>query len=462
MIRKYQALLNAVNRIVDVGLIVASYYLALYIWLDVIRNMSNNVALLLGRSVWVSIAYALLVTFVYRVMGLYDSLRARSVPHEITRVLEGNAIAILGAAALLYLLRLQEFSRGVLLLFYLLSCALILAKRLLTRFILNHYRAIGYNQKHLLLIGSGPHAGQFIRSVKAHPSLGYAIDGYFGEKDAFPALRCLGEIDDLEQKLNSLFADKLVAALESGEERHMQSVIFASEKSGVKLSIIPYYNDYIPACSTLNVIGESKLINVRQIPLDRFGASLIKRTMDVLCALVLIMLTSPIMLVAAIGVKLSSPGPVLFRQQRVGKNRKLFTMYKFRSMRVNAVQDSAWTKNDDPRKTKFGSFIRKTSIDELPQFFNVLKGDMSLVGPRPEIPKYVNEFRKTVPLYMVKHRVRPGITGWAQVNGYRGDTSIEERVRCDIWYIENWSIFLDIRICFMTAFGGMFNKEKLK
>ena len=167
------------------------------------------------------------------------------------------------------------------------------------------------------------------------------------------------------------------------------------------------------------------------------------------------------MLIAAIGVRLSSPGPILFRQERVGLNKQTFTMYKFRSMRVNASQDTGWTQDADPRKTWFGSLIRKCSIDELPQFFNVLKGDMSLIGPRPEIPHFVEQFKETVPLYMVKHQVRPGITGWAQVNGFRGDTSIEGRIQCDIWYIENWSIFLDIKILFMTVFGGLFNKEQL-
>jgi len=169
-----------------------------------------------------------------------------------------------------------------------------------------------------------------------------------------------------------------------------------------------------------------------------------------------------VLLFVALGVKLSSPGPVLFKQQRVGKEKKLFTMYKFRSMKVNVDSDTAWSKDKDPRRTRFGSFIRKTSLDELPQFFNVLKGDMSVIGPRPEIPHYVEQFRETIPKYMLKHLVRPGITGWAQINGYRGDTSIEERIKCDIWYIENWTAGLDIKILFRTVFGGMVNNEKTK
>ena len=186
-----------------------------------------------------------------------------------------------------------------------------------------------------------------------------------------------------------------------------------------------------------------------------------KRLLDVAGSLVLIVCTSPIMLAAAIGVRLSSPGPVIFKQERVGRNKKLFKMYKFRSMRVNADQDTGWSRDVDDRKTRFGSILRKLSIDELPQLFNVLKGDMSLVGPRPEVPHYVRQFKEQIPLYMVKHQVRPGITGWAQVNGLRGDTSIEARIRYDIYYIENWNFFFDIKILFMTLVKGIVNQEKL-
>ncbi len=167
------------------------------------------------------------------------------------------------------------------------------------------------------------------------------------------------------------------------------------------------------------------------------------------------------MLVTSIIIKLTSKGPIIFKQKRVGLNKEIFTMYKFRSMKVNSEENTGWTTNNDPRKTKFGSFIRKFSIDELPQFFNVLKGDMSLVGPRPELPHFVDEFKDEIPLYMVKHQVKPGITGLAQVNGYRGDTSIKKRIEYDIHYIENWSILLDISILFKTAFKGLKNNEQI-
>lgn len=208
----------------------------------------------------------------------------------------------------------------------------------------------------------------------------------------------------------------------------------------------------MPSRPSIDEVGDVSLVNLRHIPLDNIGNAFLKRAVDIVGSLLLILCTSPIMLFAAIGVKLSSPGPILFKQERVGLNKKPFYMYKFRSMRVNDKQNTGWSTNSDPRKTKFGSFIRKFSIDELPQFFNVLMGDMSLVGPRPELPYFVNQFKESVPLYMVKHQVRPGITGWAQVNGFRGDTSIQGRIEHDIYYIENWTLLFDIKILFMTVF----------
>ena len=182
---------------------------------------------------------------------------------------------------------------------------------------------------------------------------------------------------------------------------------------------------------------------------------------DIIGALVGLILFGPLMLVIAVLVKLSSPGPIIFKQERVGLHNRPFMMYKFRSMGVQKTEDEkkAWTVKGDPRVTGIGKIIRKTSIDELPQFFNVLKGDMSLVGPRPERTQFVEMFKEQIPRYMIKHQVRPGITGWAQVNGFRGDTSIPARIRCDLWYIEHWSLGLDIKILFLTVWKGFVNKN---
>ena len=203
------------------------------------------------------------------------------------------------------------------------------------------------------------------------------------------------------------------------------------------------------------------VINIRYVPLSNTFNAMAKRTVDIVGSLVCIVLFSPIMLLAALLVKLTSPGPVIFRQERVGLHNQPFVMYKFRSMQVQSKsrEKAGWTTKNDVRVTGVGKFMRRTSIDELPQLFNVLKGEMSLIGPRPERPQFVEKFREEIPRYMVKHQVRPGMTGWAQVNGYRGDTSIRKRIDCDLYYIENWTMGLDIKILFLTVFKGFINKN---
>lgn len=461
MIKKWQSVLNQVNRLIDFIIVGVSYVAAAWFWLIVVRHDPTNIALNPTNLLWFSLSFALVSVFGYQLAKLYDSVRGKSFNFDVKWVLIVNAVTILGGGALFFILRLTDFSRASLALFFVLSSALVLTKRFLVRQLLSRYRSKGYNLKHVVLVGSGSLAQKYAQTILSAPQFGYTIDGYIGGC-GIENLPCYGE---WEQSGSELLAkpgiDEVVVALELEQAELLPKIIAATEKYGTKVSIIPHYNDYIPSSTTIQTFGECKLLSLRTTPLDFPGNAMLKRTFDVLASLVLIVLTSPIMLFAVIGTLLSSPGPIIFKQDRVGKNKKLFKMYKFRSMRVNALERTGWTKNDDPRKTRFGSLMRKTSIDELPQFFNVLKGDMSLIGPRPEIPHFVEQFQETVPLYMLKHLVRPGITGWAQVNGYRGDTSIEERVKHDIWYIEHWSFWLDLRIVIRTALGGVFNKEKI-
>lgn len=203
------------------------------------------------------------------------------------------------------------------------------------------------------------------------------------------------------------------------------------------------------------------MINIRHVPLNNALNKFVKRAVDIFGAIVAIILFSPVMLVVSVLIKLTAPGPLIFKQERIGLQNKPFYMYKFRSMIVQkeSEEKKGWTTKDDPRVTPVGKFIRKTSIDELPQLFNVLKGDMSLVGPRPERPLFVEKFKEEIPRYMIKHQVRPGLTGWAQVNGYRGDTSIRKRIECDLYYIENWTLGLDFKIILLTFLKGFINKN---
>ena len=201
------------------------------------------------------------------------------------------------------------------------------------------------------------------------------------------------------------------------------------------------------------MIEDLPIINIRYVPLDDNFNKLLKGITDYTVAIIAIIITSPIMIITAILIKLTSEGPIIFKQERIGYQGKPFTMYKFRSMKVQDPNEekSEWTTEDDPRKTKIGSFIRKNSIDELPQFFNVLKGEMSVVGPRPERPYFVEDFKETIPKYMIKHQVKPGLTGWAQIHGCRGNTSIKKRIKYDIEYVENWHMGLDLGIMIKTA-----------
>lgn len=305
---------------------------------------------------------------------------------------------------------------------------------------------------------NGRQAKQYLQDLAHDPYSGVVIDGYVSRMEKPELGKCLGSYEELESIVDSLNPDGLVVALEPHESQFMQYVMDTAGKEGIYLQMIPFFNDYYPAHPTFELVGKTKLINLRATPLERAGNALAKRLMDIVGSLLLIVILSPVMLFVAIGVKLGGKGPVIFWQERVGRNKKPFTMHKFRSMRDNTTHD-AWTVKDDARRTGFGRFIRKYSLDELPQLFDVLVGHMSLVGPRPELPRYVRQFKEDVPLYLVRQQVRPGMTGWAQVHGLRGDTSIEKRVEHDIWYIENWSLGLDIRILLKTAFGGFLNNE---
>jgi Undecaprenyl-phosphate glucose phosphotransferase len=255
--------------------------------------------------------------------------------------------------------------------------------------------------------------------------------------------------------------DEIAITLGLSEYYRLETIVTLCEKSGVHTKFIPDYNNIIPTKPYTEDILGLPVINIRYVPLTNTFYAAIKRLMDIVGSLLCIVLFSPVMIVFGALVKITSPGPLIYRQERVGLRNKPFMMYKFRSMVVQeeSSEKKKWTVRDDPRVTAIGRFMRKTSIDELPQLFNVLKGDMSLVGPRPERPYFVEKFQEEIPRYMIKHQVRPGMTGWAQIHGYRGDTSIRKRIDYDLYYIENWTIGLDIKILFLTVFRGFVNKN---
>lgn len=448
MIRENQKLLNNVNMFLDGAIIFCSMLLAFWIRFEFFPDTRHKLEL----EYYIVAALGLLIVqlFAYKSMGIYEALRRNTLVFELGRMVTANTICLVFLLMVFFVIKMEDFSRGVLTAFYVLENFLLGSKRTIIRLMLRRIRKHGYNKKYILIVGSGEMAQLCEQEINASPELGYEVQGYVSENRDMLKARCLGGVEQLEILLEAYRPDEVIAALETDEYHMLPGVIRACEACGVRFSLIPCYAKYMPVRPQVDSLNGIPILNLRKIPLDNAANAFVKRSMDIAGALFCILLFSPLMLFAAIGVKLSSPGPIIFKQARVGLGKEIFFMYKFRSMRVNKDENTGWSTNDDPRRTKFGSFIRKYSIDELPQFFNVLKGDMSLVGPRPELPHFVEQFRDDIPLYMVKHQVRPGITGWAQVHGFRGDTSIAERIKHDIYYIEHWSVLLDIQILLMT------------
>ena len=274
-------------------------------------------------------------------------------------------------------------------------------------------------------------------------------------------MKVIGTLEDLTYILEQNSLDEIAITLSLSEYEKLRHIVNLCEKTGVHTKFIPDYGNVIPTVPYTEDLLGMPVVHIRHVPLNGLLNATMKRVVDVFGASVAIILFSPIMLVVAITIKLTSPGPIIYCQERVGLHNRPFKMYKFRSMTVldPNKEKMRWTTPGDSRVTPIGKIIRSTSIDETPQFFNVLFGDMSLVGPRPERPFFVEKFKEEIPRYMIKHQVRPGITGWAQVNGYRGDTSIIKRIEHDLYYIENWSLGFDFKILFLTAFKGFINKN---
>lgn len=401
----------------------------------------------------------------YYFFHLYDPKRVKSRKYEIFNMLKANIVGILYCAAFLFFIHNGKWARLFIVIFVTLNFMMEVTFRFATTTILRKIRKKGLNQKHILLIGYSRAAESYIDRLLAHPEWGFSIHGIldnhkpFGH--AYRNVPVIGRIDELEKMLPENDYDEIAITLGINHYDSLEQIVAITEKSGVHTKFIPDYNNIIPTRPYTEDLDGLPVIHVRKVPLSNSFNRFLKRTFDIFGSLLLILLFSiPMAIVAAI-IKATSPGPLIFKQERVGLHNHPFKMFKFRSMEVqdDSKEKQAWTVQNDPRVTPIGKFIRKTSLDELPQFFNVLKGDMSLVGPRPERPFFVEKFKEEIPRYMIKHQVRPGITGWAQVNGYRGDTSIRMRIDCDLYYIENWTFGLDIKILFLTIFKGFVNKN---
>jgi Undecaprenyl-phosphate glucose phosphotransferase len=467
MIKQNQRLLNAVLIATDAIVVILAFIAAWFL-----RFKTTLFGPLGGHLPFENyLLLALLIVPIYLsfyyFFSLYKPFRNKStVLYEPIQILKANLVVFLVLIALLFIIDQPDYSRKLIFVFAIFSTLFAIIERFIFRSILRYLRANDQNLKHILIVGDGELSIKFARKIISKKYLGYCISGFLGshhrigeEIDGTNGASVIGKIDDLNDFLSNNQYDRVIIAIPLKYYDNLLKLVDICENQGVKAEIIPDYYKYLPASPSVDMIDELPIINVRYVPLDDALNNFIKRISDIIIAAIAIIITSPIMLVTAITIKLTSHGPIIFKQERVGYQRKTFMMYKFRSMKVQdeTEEKSEWTTEDDPRKTKVGDFIRKTSIDELPQFFNVLKGEMSVVGPRPERPYFVEKFRSEIPKYMVKHHVRPGITGLAQVNGFRGNTSIKTRIEYDIEYVENWYFALDILIMWKTIIKGNTN-----
>ena len=468
MIKDNQKVFNRLLVLIDAVITAVSLILSYLIKFYILNNGPGIGVLPLKEYVSLLVYIVPGYMILYYRLGVYTPRRTVKRRFEIFDIIKANTVGIACLIIVLYMVvREFNFSRSVMLFFYLLNCFLTGFSRVLLRKSLQTIRKKGYNVKHILLVGYSRAAEEYVARILDNPQWGYSVSGFLDDHvpvDAsYKGVKVLGTIELLPKMLEENSWDEVAITLSLKDYDYLEEIVGICEKTGVHTKFIPDYNSLIPTRPYTEGLMGLPVINIRYVPLTNTGNGVLKRAMDIAGSLFGILITSPIMLLCALMVKLSSPGPVIFRQERVGLHNQTFYMYKFRSM---AQQDpteekKAWTVRDDPRVTGIGKFLRRTSLDELPQLFNILRGDMSLVGPRPERPLFVEKFKEEIPRYMIKHQVRPGLTGWAQVNGYRGDTSIRKRIEYDIYYIENWSFWFDVKIIIMTFFTGFINKNAI-
>lgn len=467
MIKDNQKYLNRLHLLIDAVIVACSYMLAWYLKFESVFATKKLGIGVLEMKTYFYALYFIVPGYIilYYFFNMYTSKRTARKKFEIYGILKANTVGMLLFIVALYVVNQPNFSRSMIFIFYVINIVLTTLSRQILRNSLQYFRRKGYNLKYILLVGYSRAAEEYINRINANPQWGYVVRGVLDDRvprgTLYKGVKVLGSIDNLTIILPENKLDEIAITLALQDYGRLEEIVDLCEKSGVHTKFIPDYNSLIPSRPYTEDLMGLPVINIRYVPLTNTLNWVAKRCVDIIGSAVGLVLISPIMLAVALAVKLSSPGPVIFKQERIGLHNKPFQMYKFRTMELQkeSAEKKAWTVKDDPRVTKVGKLLRKTSIDELPQLYNILRGDMSLVGPRPERPLFVEKFKEEIPRYMIKHQVRPGLTGWAQINGYRGDTSIRKRIDYDIFYIENWTMGLDIKILFLTIFKGFINKN---
>lgn len=464
MLKRYHHIIGGLFRIVDACVIGAvwlgSYWLRFSLPLIEVTKGFPPFRKYAALSPLVIVLWMM----VFSSMRVYQSRRMLRRTHEAHLILKAHSVAMLFFIALTYLFSEYKYSRGVMLYFGISGAFFLIVFRLTLRNGLRWVRRKGYNLRHVIAVGEGGSIETLIYRMQRFPELGLSVIGaVVHEKSQLKTVQgrpVIGTFEQIGEIVHRTGADQVLIALPRHQSGELDRILSALKDEMVDIQLVPDIHEYVTLGCEVEDFDGLPIVNLNDSPLHGWGA-IAKRFTDFVFATVALVLLTPIMALIALAVRLTSEGPIFYRQERMGLDGRTFNMYKFRSMKSSAEEESGavWAKPGDDRRTAIGAFLRASSLDELPQFWNVFCGDMSLVGPRPERPVFVSQFRKDIPHYMLRHKVKAGITGWAQVNGWRGNTSLDARIECDLYYIRNWSYLLDWKILFLTLWKGFINKN---
>lgn len=400
----------------------------------------------------------------FRLSGLYRSKRTAPRLSEFFAVARAVTLSMLMLIAVTFIVRRYSYSRLVFAYFWVLSIIAVTATRASFRKFLREMRKRGFNLRYILIVGAGKLGQEALKKINARPDLGFRVVGILGKGPEkiglrFDGVPVIGVYEDAKEIVQKLRVDQVIVALPLESHKRMEAVLRSIMDEMVDIRVVPDLYQFMTLRGSIEEFDGVPFITLQETPLYGWNRVL-KRLADIIFSALALTLTSPLLILISSAVKFSSTGPVLYRQERMGLDGRTFSMLKFRSMKVDAEKETGavWAKQNDERCTKIGNFLRKTSLDEIPQFINVLKGEMSVIGPRPERPVFVEKFKKSIPHYMLRHKMKSGMTGWAQVNGYKGDTSLKKRIELDLHYIENWSLLLDLQIVFLTLYRWLLPK----
>ena len=460
MFNRLQRFWTSIKIAIDVAVLTVAFVLSYYTRFDVLHGAPRPPT----RETLITLLLVLvLFPVAYRQSRLYATNRIRTHLEEVFELFKATITASLVLVALTYFGR-DRYSRLTLALFAGYSFVLVAATRVAFRVWLEEMRRRGLNLKSILLVGAGELGERVVETIESHTELGFRVTGVLSRDLLLPGttvrgVPVIGTTDELDRILAEHPVDQVILALPSEDTALLKTLMEKLALRTVDVKIVPDLFQYVTLYGGLEEFGGLPIVSLQGGPLE--GWNLVaKRVFDILFSAMALLLASPILLGVAVAVKLTSRGPILYRQERMGMDGAVFPILKFRTMRTDAESEGAQMATaGDARRTPVGAFLRRTSLDELPQLFNVLRGDMSLVGPRPERPVFIEEFKRQIPKYHLRHKVKAGITGWAQINGLRGQTSIQKRIEYDLYYIENWSLLLDLKILVRTALGGFLSRN---